>query len=167
MTPRPITKRVAVVTAGALVVVGTFAAGVGVAGSGKQSEKPTKAEIAAQFDGWNKALRTGDPGTVADRYGKDAVLLPTVSDKVRSNQAGIVGYFEKFLENKPVGKKLETHINILDHDSAVDAGVYEFTLTDPDSGDQRVVKARYSYTYEKYDGEWKIVNHHSSVMPEG
>ncbi|MEV7887928.1 SgcJ/EcaC family oxidoreductase [Streptomyces sp. NPDC002817] len=168
MTRRPITKRVAVVTVGALVAVGTFAAGVGVAGPDKQSgKKPTKAEIAAQFDGWNKALRTGDAETVADRYAKDAVLLPTVSNKVRSDHAGIVDYFEHFLLNKPVGKKIETHINILDNNSALDAGVYEFTLTDPNTGAKRVVEARYTYEYEKRNGEWKIVNHHSSAMPEG
>ncbi|MER6179450.1 SgcJ/EcaC family oxidoreductase [Streptomyces sp. NPDC001652] len=168
MTRRPITKRAAIVTAGALVAVGTFAAGVGVAGPDKHSaKKPTKAEIAAQFDGWNKALQTGDAQRVADRYAKDAVLLPTVSNKVRSDRAERVDYFEHFLLNKPVGKKIETHINILDSNSALDAGVYEFTLTDPDTGAKRVVKARYTYEYEKRDGEWKIVNHHSSAMPEG
>ncbi|MDT7846282.1 SgcJ/EcaC family oxidoreductase [Streptomyces justiciae] len=166
MTPRPITKRVAIVTAGALVAVGTFAAGVGVAGPEK-SRKPAKAEIAALFDGWNDALRTGDAATVADRYAKDAVLLPTVSNKVRTDHAGIVDYFEHFLENKPVGKKIETHINVLDNNSALDAGVYEFTLTDPDTGAKRVVEARYTYEYEKRNGQWKIVNHHSSAMPEG
>ncbi|MFC8350255.1 SgcJ/EcaC family oxidoreductase [Streptomyces sp. NPDC057280] len=169
MTPRPITKRVAVITAGALVAVGTFAAGVGVAGPEKQryGKKPATAEIAALFDGWNAALKTGDPEVVADRYAKDAVLLPTVSNKVRTDHAGIVDYFEHFLKNKPVGKKVETHINVLDSDSALDAGVYEFTLTDPDTGAKRLVKARYTYEYEKRGGTWKIVNHHSSVMPEG
>ncbi|MDN3026394.1 SgcJ/EcaC family oxidoreductase [Streptomyces sp. S.PB5] len=168
MPPRPIPKRVAVVTAGALVAVGTFAAGVGVAGPEKQSgKKASKAEIAALFDGWNAALRTGDAETVADRYAKDAVLLPTVSNKVRTDRAGIVDYFEHFLANKPVGKKVQTIVNVLDGNSAVDTGVYEFTLTDPDTGAKRVVEARYTYEYEKRNGEWKIVNHHSSAMPEG
>ncbi|MEU6373408.1 SgcJ/EcaC family oxidoreductase [Streptomyces sp. NPDC046909] len=170
MTRRPITKRVAVVAAGALVAVGTFAAGVGVAGpekEGSSGKKPTKAEIAALFDGWNAALQTRDPETVTERYADDAVLLPTVSNKVRTDHAGIEDYFEHFLLNKPVGKKIETHINILDNNSALDTGVYEFTLTDPDTGAKRLVEARYTYEYEKRNGEWKIVNHHSSAMPEG
>ena len=158
--------RAALVTATALVTAGTVTAGVSAAGA-EEARKPTKKQIAALFDGWNAALRTGDPQKVADRYAKDAVLLPTLSNKVRSDRAGIVDYMEHFLENKPVGKKIETHINVLDHNSALDAGVYQFTLTDHETGKKRVVKARYTYEYEKRGGTWLIVNHHSSAMPEG
>lgn len=45
---------------------------------------------------------------MADRYAPDAVLLPTVSHKIRDTHAEIVDYFEHFLENEPVGKKIET-----------------------------------------------------------
>jgi hypothetical protein len=38
--------------------------------------------VKAQFDGWNAALATLSPEKVADRYAEDAVLLPTVSNKV-------------------------------------------------------------------------------------
>ncbi|MEV0172691.1 SgcJ/EcaC family oxidoreductase [Streptomyces sp. NPDC050803] len=158
-------KRIATVTAAAVVAVGTFAAGVGVAGA--DEEKAGKKEIAALFDGWNAALRTGDAEKVADRYARDAVLLPTVSNKVRTDRAGIVDYFEHFLANKPVGKKVETHVNVLDGNSAIDTGVYEFALTDHETGEKRTVVARYTYEYEKRGGEWVIVNHHSSAMPEG
>ncbi|MBC2903582.1 SgcJ/EcaC family oxidoreductase [Streptomyces cupreus] len=156
--------RAAVVTATALAAVGTVTVGIGAAGT---EERPSKKQIAALFDGWNAALKTGDPEKVADRYAKDAVLLPTVSNKVRTDRAGIVDYFEHFLENKPVGTKVETRINILDGNSAIDTGVYQFALTDHDTGEKSTVTARYTYEYEKRGGEWKIVNHHSSAMPEG
>ncbi|MGW0713024.1 SgcJ/EcaC family oxidoreductase [Streptomyces sp. NPDC002643] len=159
--------RAAIVTATAVVTVGTVAAGVSLAGAGAAPKKPSEKEIAALFDGWNASLRTGDAEKVADRYAKDAVLLPTLSNEVRSDRAGIVDYMEHFLENKPVGKKIETHINVLDSDSALDAGVYQFTLTDKNTGEKSVVEARYTYEYEKRNGVWKIVNHHSSAMPEG
>ncbi|KOG43250.1 SgcJ/EcaC family oxidoreductase [Streptomyces resistomycificus] len=165
MTRRSMTKRAAVVTATALVAVGTVTAGVGLAGP-EAPAKPTKKQVASLFDSWNAALQTGDPDKVADLYAKDAVLLPTVSDKVRSDRAGIVDYFDHFLQNKPVGKKVQTIVKVLDGNSVVDTGVYEFTLTDHESGEKRVVKARYTYAYEKRDGEWLIVNHHSSAMPE-
>ncbi|MER5222293.1 SgcJ/EcaC family oxidoreductase [Streptomyces flaveus] len=160
--------RAALVTASVLVATGTVAVGVSVAGSeAAPKKKAGKAEIAALFDGWNKALATGDAETVADLYADDAVLLPTVSNKVRTDRAGIVDYFEHFLQNKPVGTKVQTHVNVLDSNSAIDTGVYEFALTDHETGEKRVVEARYTYEYEKRDGEWKIVNHHSSAMPEG
>ncbi|MFD5010006.1 SgcJ/EcaC family oxidoreductase [Streptomyces chartreusis] len=174
MTRRSISKRVAVVTATAVVAVGTVAAGAAAAGPGWgekkpgwSEKKPGKKEIAGLFDQWNSALATGDPEQVADLYAKDAVLLPTVSNKVRADRAGIVDYFEHFLANKPVGTKIETHVNVLDHNSAIDTGVYEFALTDPATGEKSTVEARYTYAYEKRGSEWLIVNHHSSKMPEG
>ncbi|WP_105972499.1 SgcJ/EcaC family oxidoreductase [Streptomyces geranii] len=160
--------RAALVTAAAVATAATVTAGVSSAGQeAGYSAKPTKKQIAALFDGWNKALQTGDPKKVADRYAKDAVLLPTVSNKVRTDRAGIVDYFEHFLPNKPVGKKVQTIVNVLDSNSAIDTGVYEFALTDPETGAKRVVEARYTYEYEKRNGTWLIVNHHSSAMPEG
>ncbi|WP_327430410.1 SgcJ/EcaC family oxidoreductase [Streptomyces sp. NBC_01236] len=161
-----IRKRAVIVAASALVVT-SVGVGVSQAGPEYRDAPPTKARIAALFDGWNDALRTGDPEKVADRYASDAVLLPTVSNRIRTDHAEIVDYFEHFLENKPVGKKIETIVNVLDKNSAIDTGLYEFTLTDPDTGARRVVEARYTYEYEKRGGEWLIVNHHSSVMPEG
>ncbi|MCX4882437.1 MULTISPECIES: SgcJ/EcaC family oxidoreductase [unclassified Streptomyces] len=165
MTRRSISKRAAVVTATALVTLGTVGTIAATAGP-EHAAKPTKTQIAGLFDTWNKALQTGDSDKVADLYARDATLLPTVSNEVRTDRAGIVDYFDHFLANKPVGTKIETIVNVLDSNSAIDTGVYEFTLTDHDTGRKRVVEARYTYTYEKIDGKWKIVNHHSSVMPE-
>ena len=47
-------------------------------------------ELAAQFDRWNMALQTGDPEKVAALYAPDGVLLPTVSNQVRTDHAGKV-----------------------------------------------------------------------------
>ncbi|MHC5906857.1 SgcJ/EcaC family oxidoreductase [Streptomyces sp. S6] len=168
---RPISRRTLAVGAAALVVAGTVGAGVGFAGPEQSRPQPkpaAKARIAGLFDTWNAALQTGDAEKVADLYADDAVLLPTVSNKIRTNHAEIVDYFEHFLLNKPVGKKITTIVDALDGNSALDTGIYEFTLTDPKTGAKSVVKARYTFEYEKRQGgDWKIVNHHSSKMPEG
>ena len=156
--------RAALVTATAVVTAATVSVGVSAAGPEKPS-KPSKKQIAALFDGWNAALQTRDPEVVADRYAKDAVLLPTASPQIRTDRAQIVDYFEHFLANKPQGKKIRTIVNVLDSNSAIDAGLYVFTLTDPKTGVKRDVEARYTYEYEKRGGKWLIVNHHSSVLP--
>ena len=41
-------------------------------------------------------------------------------------------------------------------------GIYEFTFQDGSK-----IKGRYSFVYTYDKGEWKIANHHSSIMPEG
>ncbi|CAM5297637.1 SgcJ/EcaC family oxidoreductase [Streptomyces coeruleorubidus] len=174
MDRRPVRRRITVAAAVAALAAGTFALGAGAAGadssgtSGKNSAKmATEAQVLGLFDQWNAALQTGDPQKVADLYAKDAVLLPTVSDNVRTDRAEIVDYFEHFLRNKPAGTKVESVVNVLDRDTVIDTGVYEFALTDHETGAKNTVKARYTYAYEKQaDGTWLIVNHHSSKMPE-
>merc|ERR1712176_1516052 len=53
---------------------------------------PTKEEVRGLFDLWNGALATLDSEQVANRYSKEAVLLPTVSDTPRTNYDLIKDY---------------------------------------------------------------------------
>lgn len=122
----------------------------------------TKKEVRDLFQLWNKALASKDPAKVTERYAKDAVLLPTVSDAARYDHPAINDYFVNFLKKKPQGKITEGEI-IVGANWAQDAGIYEFTM----GVDKSKVTARYSFVYVFEDGEWKISHHHSSVMPEG
>ena len=151
------------ITASALVV-SAVVTGCGT-GAASTPAAPTELDIRNLFLTWNAALATGDPQKVADLYAPDAVLLPTVSNQVRRTRTEIVDYFTKFLKDKPQGEMRDQIVDVLDTDTAVNAGVYEFTLTK--EGKQQHVKARYTYVYELRDGKWLIVNHHSSAMPEG
>ncbi|SES02411.1 conserved hypothetical protein [Streptomyces sp. yr375] len=185
-------NRAALAAGAAVFAAATLTAGVSVAapehrtshaghdhssygnGHGDRSSKPstpakatkaTKAQIAALFDGWNKALQTGDSQKVAARYAPGAALLPTASDQIRTTHAQIVDYFDKFLKIKPVGEKVRTVVDVLDNDTAIDTGLYKFHVTDAKTGKKSTIAARYTYVYEKIGGKWLIVNHHSSVLP--
>ncbi len=117
-------------------------------------------EIAALFDQWNNALQTGNPKNVVALYETNAILLPTVSNKVRHNHEEIEDYFVHFLAKGPRGKINESNIRTFDN-IAINSGVYTFTFKDG-----AVVRARFSYVY-RFNGEnWKIIEHHSSAMPE-
>ncbi|MDT0342270.1 SgcJ/EcaC family oxidoreductase [Streptomyces litchfieldiae] len=135
----------------------------------RQRPRPTEAEIRDLFTEWNDAVLTGDPGEVADRYAADAVLEPTQSNQIRTDREGIVDYFEHFLAQDPSGEINESHVEILGPNAAVDSGAYTFHLTNPQTGEPFDVAARYTFVYERdaRSGEWLIVNHHSSAMPEG
>ena len=132
------------------------------------AEQPTNAsdrEIANLFERWNRALQTGDSDKVTALYAKDAILQPTVSNKVRTTHAEIKDYFDHFLALKPAGVINYRQIRRMNENKAVDTGVYTFTLTEAD-GSKRQVQARYTFLYQKIKGEWLILNHHSSAMPQ-
>lgn len=122
------------------------------------------ADIKGQFDRWNAALATLDPNKVASLYAPDGVLLPTVSNKVRTTKAEIVDYFTTFLKLKPQGVMNDSKVRLLAPDTGIHSGVYTFDVVK--DGKPTKVQARFSFTYKKIDGEWLIVDHHSSGMPE-
>ena len=82
------------------------------------------------FDVWNAALQTGDPEKVASLYAPDGVLLPTVSNKVRTDHASKVDYFTAYLKLKPFGTIDESHVRFLSPDRSVgiNSGIYTFDL---------------------------------------
>jgi len=123
-------------------------------------------QISGLFDKWNEALQTCDPDVVTKLYHNDATLLPTLSNKVRTNHAEIKEYFKGFLAKKPVGRIVERVILSTSPDRAVDVGLYVFSLEGGDNG-KLEAPARYTFAYEKSpSGEWKIKYHHSSHQPE-
>jgi uncharacterized protein (TIGR02246 family) len=128
--------------------------------AGASSQLP-KEKVQSLFHLWNDALATLDSTTVAKRYAKNGVLLPTVSDTPRTDFASIKNYFDNFLKLKPQGVILESHVMSGDN-WCKDVGIYEFTM----GANGSKVKARYSFVYVLEDGEWKISHHHSSAMPE-
>ncbi len=166
MTPPAATTSVAAPNAGVMSLPSNVASSLSAptasntAGVVVLSQPITKAEVRNLFNLWNDALATGDPATVAKRYSKEGVLLPTLSDIPRNDFEGIKDYFVHFLEKKPDGKILEGEI-FVGNNWAQDAGIYEFTFADGSK-----VKARYSFVYVYENGQWMISHHHSSLMPE-
>jgi uncharacterized protein (TIGR02246 family) len=138
----------------------------GGAGSsqGTQAEackRTSEAEIAALFDRWNQSLLTGNPQKVVANYAQRSILLPTVSNQPRLTPDEKLDYFNKFLESRPSGK-IDRRVVFLGCNSAVDAGLYTFTLGKTGA----TVSARYTYTYAWDGSQWLITSHHSSAMPE-
>jgi uncharacterized protein (TIGR02246 family) len=128
----------------------------------------SKEFIRSLFDKWNDALLTGDSDRVAQLYADHATLLPTLSNIPRNDYESIKDYFDKFLQRQPHGRIVEGFVQLGDDGTwAQDNGIYEFTM----GIDSTVVRARYSFVYQLLEedeqkAEWKIVHHHSSLMPE-
>lgn len=122
--------------------------------------KTDTTQIAQLFDRWNMAVKSSDPKAVAAQYTHDAVLLPTLSNQLRLDEAARIDYFTFFLNKKPEGKIDSRRIQI-GCNSAIDTGLYTFTFAD-----KSTAQARYTFTYAWLNGKWLITSHHSSLMPE-
>jgi uncharacterized protein (TIGR02246 family) len=154
-------KKSLVLSAALGVLFLTLAGGALAQGSGAVACAQTDAaQVSALFDRWNSSLRTLDPDKVVANYAPDGVLLPTVSNKPRTNPAEIREYFVKFLKSKPQGK-IDQRIIKIGCNVAQDVGTYTFRFKDGGT-----VHARYTYVYEWVNGQWLIAHHHSSAMPE-
>ena len=119
-----------------------------------------ESKIMTLFDNWNSAIQTGNAKQVTKLYESDAVLLPTISNKVRRNHNEIEDYFVQFLENSPKGEINESNIQNLG-EIIIHSGIYTFSFKDDSK-----VKARFSFVYQWIGQNWKIIEHHSSQMPE-
>lgn len=112
---------------------------------------------------WAATVAARDVDKVLGLYAPDAILVPTLSNQVRDCDDGRRNYFENFLANdglvcdiqvfkKRVSRKLGT---------VVVGGLYTFVYRD--NGAQRVVPARFLFTFECINDEWLITGHHSSI----
>ena len=117
-------------------------------------------QVVALFDEWNEALQTGAPNTVVALYDTNAVLLPTVSNRVRHNHEEIEDYFTHFLLKGPVGRIDEANVRIFGQ-IAINSGIYTFSFRDGSA-----VQARFTFVYQWNGTRWLITEHHSSQMPE-
>ena len=116
--------------------------------------------IKQQLSRWNDKLQTGNPDDVITCYSEKAILLPTLSNKVRHNHNEIKDYFLNFLSKKPVCSVEEHNIRIYGN-VAINSGIYAFSF-----GDGSAARARFTFVYELIDSNWQIIEHHSSGMPE-
>jgi uncharacterized protein (TIGR02246 family) len=122
-----------------------------------------RAEIAALLDTWFAALESCNPSIVTALYAQDATLLPTISNQTRATPSDIHAYFERFLQLRPKGRKHAQNISVYER-IAINSGVYGF-VTDQTASSEELV-CRFTFVYRKDEDGWKIIEHHSSMMPE-
>ncbi|MGY6697474.1 MAG: SgcJ/EcaC family oxidoreductase [Roseinatronobacter sp.] len=123
----------------------------------------TELEISSLFDIWNSALQTGDSRAVGALYADDATLIPTLSNEIRQTPAAIESYFTKFMTLLPKASILHQTIRRFAA-IAINSGIYSFETTV--DGAVHVLVARFTFVYRKDGDTWKIIEHHSSAMPE-
>jgi uncharacterized protein (TIGR02246 family) len=128
-----------------------------------------EADVAAAMSTWQDYLAKGtaeDPGEILSLYAEDGVLWGTISSKRRDDPAAIRDYFVNAYKALP-GLTVtfeDPHIRVYGGDTAVNTGYYTFSYEK--DGETKSLPARYSFTLVKRNGDWQIVDHHSSAMPQ-
>ena len=124
-----------------------------------------RAAIEAATAQWIDAFNRKDVRAIVGLYAPDAVLFGTASPVLRDRPQLVQEYFSTLPSlGEAVIALGERRIQLFG-DVAVSTGFY--TRSAP-GADGRTVRnpARFSFVYQKRDGRWVIVNHHSSVLPE-
>jgi uncharacterized protein (TIGR02246 family) len=128
-----------------------------------QSPETTKAEVGAATQAWADALNKCDPGRISALYDPQGVLWGTVSPAI-STGIGIRQYFDRVCGSlTPPKVAFAEQLVRVYGDTAVNSGSYTFTVVR--DGKPTPLPARYSMTFRKSDGQWLIVDHHSSLRP--
>ncbi len=108
---------------------------------------------------WTTAIKNGDPRQVTKLYHENGILLGTFSPKERIGHELILEYFESLLKSPVEVQIVSEHSHVFES-TVVNSGLYNFIT------DGKIINARFSFAYSKNDVEWKIISHHSSVLPE-
>jgi len=123
-----------------------------------------KQEVESAFKSWQQSLSSGKAENVVNLYEKDAILLATLAEKPITDQKTRTEYFEKLTAKPKMAVKVtEEHLKVLDEDNAIISGLYTFSFEQ--DGKTVEIPARYSFVYEKENGKWMILEHHSSKVP--
>jgi uncharacterized protein (TIGR02246 family) len=122
----------------------------------------TKSEVQSLFQEWNHALQSKDTSQVLKLYAPDAILLPTLSPKVRHNHKEIGDYFDFFLTLSPKSEIQQENIRIYGG-IAINSGIYVFNVFQDEKTSE--IPVRFTFVYKQFDDKWLIVEHHSSAMP--
>ena len=108
---------------------------------------------------WVEKIRTNDHNQVVELYHDDGLLLGTFSDIERLGHDLILKYFENLLKSQVDVEIVTQHKHETDS-LIVNSGLYNFIV------DGKTVNARFSFVFIKTGDTWKILSHHSSVLPE-
>ena len=108
---------------------------------------------------WVDKIRTNDPKQVVSLYHNDGLLLGTFSEVERKGHDLILAYFENLLKSQ-VDVEIITQHKHETESLVTNSGLYNFIV------DGKTVNARFSFVFIKTGDDWKILSHHSSVLPE-
>jgi uncharacterized protein (TIGR02246 family) len=121
-------------------------------------------DVEAATNQWIAAFNRKDAKGMVALYAQDAVFFGTSSPVLRDKPELVWDYFKSLPTLGDAVVTLgEHHVQVFGK-LAINTGYYTRSFMQQD-GKTVNNPARFSFVYEKRDGKWMIVNHHSSALP--
>ena len=114
---------------------------------------------------WMYCINTVDVEKLVNLYDKNAVMIPTFSNRLLDNPEKIRAYFEKVGSKKDLSISLHentVHIQEVGNEIYCISGIYTWCFCIDD--EPLTFEARFSYVFD-LKKESPILNHHSSQIP--
>ena len=113
---------------------------------------------------WEKYLNNADINNLINLYAEDAVLWGTFSNVIRDNLDLIREYFQELFKKRDLKVSFNASFNRVYEDTHLYSGTYKFSYIDEEL---IIINARYTFVVCKdRNSKYKIVEHHSSVIPD-
>lgn len=123
-----------------------------------------KASVLQTGQQWASALSSRDPQNMIALYDNQAILYATFQNMLNTRKQ-ILNYFRNLMQKKGLSVKFsKQNVRLYGNNVAINSGGYTFSYDK--NGKMIKVPARYTFVYYKTPQGWKIVDHHSSILPE-
>lgn len=114
---------------------------------------------------WIEAVNKRDMEKILAFYNRNAILIPTFSNRILDSPEKIRGYFEKLASNDELNVKLHENTvkvqNVSENISAL-SGIYRWQLSV--EGESLSFEARFSFIMD-LNLQDPVIQHHSSQIP--
>lgn len=112
---------------------------------------------------WEEYLNSANLNNLVDLYAHDAVLWGTFSNVIRNRSDLIREYFQDLFKKRDIKVSFNDSYNRVYEGMHLYSGTYKFSYIDQEL---KIINARYTFVVCKdSNGKYKIVEHHSSVIP--
>ncbi len=129
----------------------------------KTSSTTNENAVLEALQKWISTINSRQPSAVSRLYSEDAVFLPTLSHYRILGSMNRTTYFARLLGKSGFRVDiLELDLQMLG-EVGVCSGIYDFDYAF--RGDDTRLEARFSMIFQRINGVYLIINHHSSLLP--
>ena len=145
------------------ILMWTGATTLVLAGCAGMPSGGTEAEVLAAAQAWGAAYDSRDAGRIAAQYAPDATFWGTTMKSISTTPVAVAEYFKDAAARPNARVRFDSHVVRMLGDVATDSGAY--TFLDQRDGAPSTNPARFTLVFQRRDGRWVLVHHHSSRLP--